>query len=510
MKTYSIVTVALLICISACQSSRKENKGVIQPEIVEQYRPVFHFTPGKNWINDPNGLVYYQGEYHLFYQYNPFGDTWGHMSWGHAVSENLIDWTHLPVALYEEDSIMIFSGSALVDQGNTSGLCGGEDCLMAIYTSHDHSQRKLQHQSIAYSNDQGRTWTKYGQNPVLDLGMRDFRDPKVFWHEENGYWVMVVSHPLEFKVQFYRSDDLKNWILMGEFGNRGDVSKIWECPDLLKVPVSGTDAFKWVLIISSGSQYEGFTGMQYFVGEFDGKTFVSDDDGRHPRWLDYGKDFYAAITYNNLPEGDPPVLIGWANNWAYANTLPTSPWRGMMAIPRELSLKEIHGDFTLIQKPIESLYRLAEDSDKKLFSNHIIKNDDRLLSDVNAGSFLLKIRFRNIDADTFGIEILKGEAGETVVGYDNSKKALYIDRTRSGKTAFHEEFASIEHAPLMLDDNTLELEVLVDQALVEVFAKEGSVVITDQVFPESGWDAMQLFAEGGETSMELLEAFIIR
>ena len=494
----------------SCQAPQQKHTDHIEHKSgIEQYRPVFHFTPEKNWINDPNGLVYLDGEYHLFYQYNPFGDTWGHMSWGHAVSKDLLKWEHLPVALYEEDSIMIFSGSAIVDGNNTSGLCDSE-CMYAIYTSHDHSQNKLQHQSIAYSDDKGRTWTKYSDNPVLDLGMRDFRDPKVFWHEESRKWIMVVSLPLEVKVQFYRSGNLLDWELTGEFGGYGDVSKIWECPDLLQVPVMNSDEYKWVLIISSGSKYKGFTGMQYFVGEFNGDTFLADNSGEDAVWLDHGKDFYAAITYNNLPTDHPPVLVGWANNWAYANSLPTSPWRGMMSTPRELSLIPDGDNYLLVQKPVRSLYEFAKPSDKKTFAKHKIEGNDQLLKGIQSGSCLLKIRFSDINAQKVGIEVFKNDDEKTIVGYDADKKHLYIDRRLSGNTGFHEKFSSLDYASLTLQDNSLSLEIIMDQSIIEVFAQGGSVVITDQVFPSSDQNSMQLFVENGTAEVEQLEVYNIR
>jgi sucrose-6-phosphate hydrolase SacC (GH32 family) len=240
----------------------------------ERYRPQFHFTPAKNWMNDPNGMFYYDSEYHLFYQYNPFGEKWGHMSWGHTVSEDLVHWKHLPLALAEENGVMIFSGSAVVDWKNTSGFGkDGKPPLVAIYTGH-YTEKPLQNQQIAYSNDRGRTWTKYEGNPVIDIGYKDFRDPKVFWHEDSTQWVMAVSLPVERTVRFYGSPDLKKWTKLSDFGPAGCVSGIWECPDLFPLPVEGSDQQKWALIVNIGSGAPaGGSGCQYFVGEFDGKTF---------------------------------------------------------------------------------------------------------------------------------------------------------------------------------------------------------------------------------------------
>ena len=256
----------------------------------ERWRPQFHFTPERNWMNDPNGMVYYEGEWHLFYQYNPFGDRWGHMSWGHAVSVDLVHWEHLPVALPEADNVMIFSGSAVVDWKNTSGFGaeGGEPPLVAIYTGH-HTDRERQDQRIAYSNDRGRTWKNYVENPVLDIRKADFRDPKVFWHEESAGWVMVVSHPLDRQVGFYGSPDLKHWRPLGEFGPGGSTSGIWECPDLFRLGVEGGDEEKWVLVVNvGGGAPAGGSGCQYFVGEFDGRSFVA-DAVTHPDLVESGE-----------------------------------------------------------------------------------------------------------------------------------------------------------------------------------------------------------------------------
>mgnify|MGYP001820773496 FL=1 len=247
--------------------------------------------------------------------------------------------------------------------------------------------------------------------------------------------------------------------------------------------------------------------MQYFVGEFDGKTFIADDPEEDPVWLDYGKDFYAAITYNNLPDGHPPVLLGWANNWAYANTLPTSPWRGMMSLPRELSLVKESDNFILMQKPVKSFYELASRSEEIVFADHELKENDDLLNDIHAGSFLMKIDFEDIDADMVGIEIFKSDTEKTVIGYDRIKNQIFIDRTQSGNIDFHENFSSREYAPIDLDDNQLNLEIVADQSLVEVFAEGGRVVISDQVFPESENNGMQLVIENGKVKVRNMDIF---
>lgn len=511
------VYLGLLILTIVISCDLKGNKSISENDLSqfapavepEKYRPLFHFTPEKNWTNDPNGLVYYDGKYHLFYQYNPFGNQWGHMSWGHAVSGDLVDWEHLPVALYEADGIMIFSGSAVIDKWNTCGLCEpGEECMVAIYTS--HIEGKAQHQSIAYSMDSGRSWVKYEGNPVLDLGMRDFRDPKVFWYAPDNKWVMVVSHPLEYKVEFYQSSNLRVWERTGEFGGYGDVSKIWECPDLSKVKIRGSDDYKWVLIISSGSQYGDYTGMQYFIGEFDGTAFIADDPINEPRWLDYGKDFYAAVTYNNLPEGQDPILVGWVNNWRYAGTIPTSRWRGMMSIPRVLTLERVEDRLELFQIPVKGVIEALEEEKAWQYVNHRVKGNDSLLDEVQAGSFRVSLIIRNLNANKFGIEIFRNDHERTNIGYDDQNKLLFIDRRQSGNIDFHQAFPSVEYAPLVLEDGMLMLDIYADQSVVEVFAQGGRIVLTDQVFPLETDHGMKLYAEGGEVQVKDLKIWKVK
>src|SRR4051812_31331668 len=300
----------------------------------EPFRPQFHFTPQRNWMNDPNGLVFFDGEYHLFHQYNPEGDTWGHMSWGHAVSPDLVRWEHLPVALKEEDGVMIFSGSAVVDRDNTSGFgTGGKPPLVAIYTGHGKGK---QTQNIAWSSDRGRTWTKFEGNPVIDINSAEFRDPKVFWHAPTKKWVMVVSRPDQRKVLFFGSKDLKKWEQVGEFGPQGEVRGIWECPDLFELPIEGDpqNQTRWVLVVNiNGGTPAGGSGCQYFVGTFDGKTFTNANPKETVLWADYGADFYAAQSWSDLPRGRKRTWIAWMSNWQYANQEPTSPWRTAMTVP---------------------------------------------------------------------------------------------------------------------------------------------------------------------------------
>src|SRR6202161_1628865 len=346
-----LIALAVLLALR----SQAQTEGYDQP-----FRPQVHFSPQKNWTNDPNGLVYYKGEYHLFYQYNPFGDEWGHMSWGHAVSSDLLHWRELPVAIPEQDGIMIFTGSVVVDRGNSSGLCAAKsECLVAIYTGHGNTAEGIrQTQNVAYSRDQGRTWRRYRGNPVLDLHMTDFRDPSVSWDEMAHHWVMAVSLPKEHKVRFYSSPNLIAWTQLSDFGPAGYVTGDWECPDLLQVPAANGKGSIWALKVGlNPGAPQGGSGEQYFLGQFDGKTFtVSKEPGSHGL-TNYGKDDYCAISYNGLPITEKPVLLGWMNNWQYAAKLPTSPWRGQMSLPRRLSLLQDSAGLALKQEPVIAALR---------------------------------------------------------------------------------------------------------------------------------------------------------
>jgi fructan beta-fructosidase len=794
----------------------------------ELYRPQFHFTPAKNWMNDPNGLVYYKGEYHLFYQHNPFGNTWGHMSWGHAVSRDLVHWEHLPVAIPEEGDEAIFSGSAVVDHGNTTGFGTRRNpAMVAIYTS---AYPDDQEQSLAYSTDRGRTWTKYEGNPVLDDPDREFRDPKVFWYEPADEWRMVVVKAVQRKVAIYRSDDLKEWEHLSDFGPANAVGGVWECPDLFPLPVDGKrKRQKWVMIVSlNPGAIAGGSGTQYFVGDFDGTTFTADNvqpytppagevyedfeapdygdwtttgtafgsgpatgtlpgqqtvsgfegdrlvnsfidfdssqgtltsppfqitrdyinllvgggahahnpeagdgtpppgellggfestyeaegwqptgdfagtqpfrggegrmgeqsvdtffgaasngdpltgkivspefeitrdyvnfmvaGGRHTgetrtsvdlvvdgqvvrsaggretgnlnwvawnvedlvgkrarieivdlntggwghiladhfmvadaparirsdetsvnllvdgevvrtaagkesealdwvawnvedlvgrdariqivdrnsggwghiladeitfadapaqsteersSWLDFGKDYYAAVSWNDVPD-DRRLMIGWMNNWQYANQIPTSPWRSAMSVPREVSLETVDGDVRLVQQPVRELRRLRGAPAYRLKRKRLSQGTHTLKGKGARGKTLeIRAELDPRAADRLGLKVRVGDGEETVIGYDAETEELYIDRTRSGDVGFSPSFPGVHRAPLPLDRHgDIKLRILVDWSSVEVFADRGQVTITDQVFPRPSSEQVQLFADGGSAEVESLE-----
>ncbi|RZK78645.1 MAG: glycoside hydrolase family 32 protein, partial [Methylobacterium sp.] len=324
------------------------------PVADDPIRPALHFTPRSNWINDPNGLVFYEGEWHLFYQYNPYGDRWGHMNWGHAVSRDLLHWTELGVAIPETE-VMAFSGSAAIDWNNTSGLGrNGRPPMVAIWTGWTEATGH-QAQYLSYSNDNGRTFTRFGTGPVLDIGSTEFRDPKVFWDAARKRWVMATVLANQNKVALYTSPDLKRWTKASEFGPAGKRSREWECPDLFPLPVEGGGT-KWVMIVNiSADGPAGGSAGQYFVGDFDGTRFTIDPSfGAEPQWLDRGADFYAGVTWNDTPAGRR-VLIAWANDWRYARNIPTFPDRGAMSLPRELGLRRTPAGYRLVHAPAAEL-----------------------------------------------------------------------------------------------------------------------------------------------------------
>jgi fructan beta-fructosidase len=473
----------------------------------EPFRPRYHFTPEVNWMNDPNGLVYFDGEYHLFYQYNPFGNEWGHMSWGHAVSRDLVRWQHLPVAIPEDRGIMAFSGSAVVDAKNTAGFgTAGHTPLVAIYTGHLPGN---QSQHLAFSNDRGRTWTMHAGNPVLDLKMADFRDPKVFWHAPTNRWLMVVALAAEKKVHFYASPDLQQWKYVGEFGPAGAKDKPnWECPDLFELPIDNEPGQKrWVLEADMGSgSIAGGSGGEYFVGKFDGTKFTPDADDQRPvRWVDYGRDFYAPISYSDIPESDGRrIWIGWMNNWETC-LVPTSPWRSTMSLPRTLSLRRTADGLRLVQQPVKELQSLRQNR-QTILAQRISTATPLLLK---GQTLELIAEFEPGTATEFGLHLCVGDGERTTIGYDVNAGELFVDRRQSGKVDFHPKFAGRHAGPLALENGKLRMHIFVDVGSVEVFGGHGETVITDLIFPKPDSDGVSVYAMGGDAQLTSLEAWTL-
>lgn len=475
----------------------------------EPFRPQFHFTPAKNWMNDPNGLVFYKGEYHLFYQYNPFGDTWGHMSWGHGVSHDMVHWKQLPVALMEEDAIMIFSGSVVVDWHNTSGLCNNTDrndqsCLIAVYTGRTPAR---QTQNIAFSNDLGRTWTKYKGNPVIDLDMRDFRDPKVFWHQPSSRWIMVTVLAREKKVRFFASADLKTWKALSDFGPAGATDGVWECPDLFPLAVEGDPRqLRWVLSVNlNPGAIAGGSGNQYFVGWFDGSVFTNENDESKALWADYGKDFYASTSFSDVPASDGRrIWMGWLTNWQYANLEPTSPWRGVQSIPRTLRLKRIDGSLRLIQNPIAELKKLR--GERLHLTTNNIAEVNRRLSGFRSETYEIIAELEPGSATEIGFKIRKGASEETLVGYRADGTEMFIDRVHSGHTGFSKDFPG-RHAGPVDSRRQVRMHLFVDTSSVELFCNDGRTVLSDRIFPSPGSDRLELYAHGAGTKIGSFDAW---
>ncbi|RDH26745.1 Extracellular exo-inulinase inuE [Aspergillus welwitschiae] len=508
----------------------------------QPYRGQYHFSPLENWMNDPNGLLYHNGIYHLFFQYNPGGIQWGNLSWGHATSRDLTHWEEQPIALlargYGGNNIteMYFSGSAVADVNNTSGFGkNGKAPIVAMYTSYypvtqtlpsgQTVQEGQQAQSIAYSLDDGMTWTTYdAANPVItnppepyQAQYQNFRDPFVFWHEESQKWVVIISLAALHKLAFYTSDNLKDWKLVSEFGPYNAQDGVWECPGLFKLPIDGGNSTKWVL--TSGLNPGGppgtvGSGTQYFVGEFDGNTFTPNDDTVYPgnstaNWMDWGPDFYAAAGYNGLSLNDH-VHIGWMNNWQYGANIPTYPWRSAMAIPRHLALKTICGKATLVQQPQEAWSSILSKnpvysrtyntvpvgSTNVSTTGEMVKIDLSFSAASTASSFAIALR---ASADF---------SEQTLVGYDFVNKQLFLDRTKSGDVSFDQTFASVYRGPLTPDNTGMvSLSIFVDRSSVEVFGGQGEATLTAQIFPSNDAVHARLLSTGGATKNVYLDIY---
>ncbi len=458
-------------------------------------------------MNDPNGLVYYSGEYNLFYQYYPDSTIWGPMHWGHSTSDDLVHWKHLPIALYPDSLGYIFSGSAAVDVNNTSGFGSAEKPpLVAIFTYDNPVLEKkgsdmFQYQGLAYSLDKGVNWTKYSGNPVLkNPGIRDFRDPKIFWHDRTGKWITILA--VKDRVQIYSSPDMKNWALESEFGTgAGAHGGVWECPDLFPLNIEGQNAVKWIMLVSiNPGGPNGGSATQYFVGEFDGHKFVPDDN--QIRWVDLGRDDYAGVTWSGVPDDDGRrIFIGWMSNWDYATVVPTSPWRGAFTIPRELSLKFEHGKCFISSKPVKEFWDLRSISDtctimklgftgeKELPINRITLMQSELLFGFNMSE---------TRTDTLGIILENSLKERFVIGYSFIKKQFYIDRNKSGNIAFSDKFAGIIKAAYNAGP-VMKLHILIDASSVELFVDDGRLAMTTLVFPTEKFTALKVFSNGGTT-----------
>ena len=519
--TVTLVAVAMAATFVACSSDDpkqdynpliddpKDEQPTEQPTTQnnynETYRPQIHFTPAKNWMNDPNGMVYADGVYHLFYQYNPQGNDWGNMSWGHATSNDLIHWTEQTVALTRDELGAVFSGSCVVIAPPTAPAgasienattivppSGGEEgAIVAFYTSAGETGDVAgkQQQSIAYSTDGGKNFTRYTGNPVIKNDDDNLRDPKVFWHEPTKKWIMALAKGWKMGVEFYGSTDLKSWQHLSTFvvPLKGRPSLQWECPDLIQM------GNKWVLLVSvnPGGPLVG-SGMMYFTGQFDGTTFTA-DEREYPLWLDYGMDNYAGVTWSNT--GDRRIMIGWMNNWSYSGAVPCSPWRSAMTLPRELKLTEYNGKPLLCSTVVKEIDQIAEQW------KDITPNSSFLTPNAHKDAYQLRL---TIALDRATTVTLSNDADESF-SFDISPSAgtLTAHRTaKSGSTMFNGTFSIPSmQTPLCVTGNSVTLDIFVDQSSVEVFTQDGTMAMTNLVFPSSIYN--QLSVEGAAAECQV-------
>jgi len=462
----------------------------------QMYRPLIHFTPKEKWMNDPNGLVNFNGVYHLFYQHNPNSSVWGPMHWGHSTSKDLIHWKHEPIALFPDSIGTIFSGSAVVDKKNTSGFGKkGEMPLVAIFTQHNEAGEKagrinFQNQSIAYSLDNGKTWMKYAGNPVLkNPGLKDFRDPKVMWYKPTGKWIMSLA--AADRIIFYSSKDLKKWNKESEFGKTaGAHGGVWECPDLFSLDFNGKPVWVLIVNINPGGPNKG-SATQYFLGDFDGKRFVPYSTAT--KWLDYGPDEYAGITWENT--GTRKVFIGWMSNWLYANVVPTETWRNAMTFPRELRIIKTGNDLRVASTPVSEMVFIESSA---IIGNNISLSTPYDLSEKTGDiQFPFLINLSTNDTKDFSIIVSNENGEELVIGYDQVGNRYFIDRSKSGKTGFHKDFAGKHTAPRFATGAGIHLTLLVDVSSVELFADDGLTVMTEIFFPNRPYGKITVQSSSG-------------
>lgn len=503
----------------------------------DYYRPSYHFTPLYGWMNDPYGMVYKDGEYHLYFQYNPYGSKWGNMHWGHAVSKDLVHWEHLDPAIARDPVGHIFSGSSVVDKKNTAGF--GKDAIIAIYTNNSVNHDEIQ--CIAYSNDNGRTFTKYEGNPVLTPfdGLKDFRDPKVFWYEKGKCWYMIVSADKE--TRFYKSKNLKKWTYVSAFGKgMGQQPCQYECPDFFQLPVNGDKKkMKWVMTmnINPGCWFGG-SATEYFVGDFDGKKFTC-PDANEVKWLDWGKDHYATVTFSNT--GDRVLGITWMSNWQYANLTPFKQNRGANGLPRELKLYEKNGKYYISEDVAPEVYALRKDT-KNVADASVV--GEKMLAGVAAnmeGAFEIEADVTPDANGIAGIEISNNKRERTMIYFDMKQGKVVMDRTESGLTDFGKQavphdielawdkqraaegkepariansinykndFALATWAPLSLCEDgkkTYHVDIFVDKSSVELFVDGGRIAMTNLVFPVAPYENVKLYTQDGKAEFKNLK-----
>ena len=472
----------------------------------EKYRPLYHHTPAYGWMNDPNGMFYKDGVWHLYFQHNPYGSTWGNLSWGHSTSTDLVHWQ------YEGDPVMpdawglIFSGSSVVDTDNTAGF--GPGAIVAFYTSAKSTPwGDVQMQSMAYSTDGGKSFTRYEGNPILTSTERDFRDPKVFWYAPGKHWVMLLA--VGQQMQIFSSKNLKEWKHESDFGlKHGAHGGVWECPDLVELPIEGTKEKRWVLIcnLNPGGPFGG-SATQYFVGTFDGKKFTNQFPTK-TKWMDYGKDHYATVTFHNAPDGRC-VALGWMSNWQYAAVVPTKQYRSANTIARDLTLYRQDGDLLLKSAPSKEIEAARKDMKSlKKFNVSDAYSIDNLLDDNN-GAYEIEMEIRNNGAEKIVFTLLNGKGESVKMYYDTALRQFVMDRSVSGETAFSRDFPAMTVAPVP-ETGDFTLRLFVDRSSIEAFGDGGKFVMTNIVFPSEPYNKMKFESVRGSFTVKKMNVYKLK
>lgn len=469
----------------------------------ESFRSVYHHTPAYGWMNDPNGMFYKDGVYHLYFQYNPYGAVWGNMHWGHSTSTDLMHWKFEGCAIVPDAWGAIFSGSCVVDHENTAGF--GKEAVVAFYTSAKSTPwGDIQMQSMAYSLDNGKTFTKYEGNPILTSSEKDFRDPKVFWYAPGKHWVMILA--VGQHMEIYSSVNLKEWKKESEFGAmQGAHGGVWECPDLVEIPVEGTREKKWVLIcnLNPGGPFGG-SAAQYFVGSFDGKKFVNESPTQ-TKWMDWGKDNYATVTWNNAPDGRC-IALGWMSNWQYANNVPTRQYRSANTLARDLTLYREGQELYLKSTPSVEVKKARGKKVSiplfKVSEKHEMVN----LFEEKQGAYEVEIVIQNAGASKIAFCLLNDKGEKVSMYYDLNRKQFVMDRSESGKVDFSKDFPAVTVAPVNVDKE-LTLRLFVDRSSIEAFGEDGKFVMTNLVFPSQPYVKMCFEADKNGYAVKSLNVY---
>ena len=469
----------------------------------ESFRPVYHHTPAYGWMNDPNGMFYKDGVYHLYFQYNPYGSVWGNMHWGHSTSTDLMHWKFEGCAIVPDAWGAIFSGSCVVDHENTAGF--GKEAVVAFYTSAKSTPwGDIQMQSMAYSLDNGKTFTKYEGNPILTSSEKDFRDPKVFWYAPGKHWVMILA--VGQHMEIYSSVNLKEWKKESEFGAmQGAHGGVWECPDLVEIPVEGTREKKWVLIcnLNPGGPFGG-SAAQYFVGSFDGKKFVNESPTQ-TKWMDWGKDNYATVTWNNAPDGRC-IALGWMSNWQYANNVPTRQYRSANTLARDLTLYREGQELYLKSTP-SSEVKKARGKKVSIPSFKVSEKHEMVnLFEEKQGAYEVEIVIQNAGASKIAFCLLNDKGEKVSMYYDLNRKQFVMDRSESGTVDFSKDFPAITVAPANVDKE-LTLHLFVDRSSIEAFGEDGKFVMTNLVFPSQPYVKMCFEADKNGYAVKTLNVY---